>query len=175
MKKSIQLFLLLPLLILSACQSNEDPVSVAKEAPIFAEQTDELHYVLVKVKSIPSKNPNGDQNGANSSLAKLREKVNSIIKEDSEAKLRASLIFFEKDEQTKDPILVVRRFDNLASANNYRKILEEKTSGESEIETIMPIAQTNYRLVLKEKTLSTYQSYFRKQLSGLLELDSTKE
>jgi|GEM_PF-6268287 len=174
MKKSIQLILLLPLLILSACQSNEDPVSVAKESPIFVEQTDELHYVLIKVKSMPIENVEGVQSAADSELTKLREKVNSIIKEDSEAKLRASFIFFEKDEKTKDPILVVRRFNNLTSANNYRKILEEKTIGESEIESIMPIAQANYRKVLKEKSLSSYQSYFQKQLSGLIELDSTK-
>lgn len=174
MKKSIQLFLLLPLLIFSACQSNEDPVSVAKESPIFVDQADELHYVLIKVKSIPTESIDGDQNAADLGLTTLRDKVNSIIKEDPEAKLRSSLIFFEKDEKTKDPILVVRRFNNLESANNYRKRLEQKTTDESAIEAILPIAQANYRIVLKEKSLSSYQFYFQKQLSGLIELAPDK-
>ncbi|MBX2876049.1 MAG: hypothetical protein KTR30_28265 [Saprospiraceae bacterium] len=174
MKKSIQLFLLVPLFVLSACQSNEEAVSVAREAPVFIDEADALHYVLLKVKSISAKLEGEEQAASNEQLTQLKEELNALVKEEAEAKLRVSMIYFESEAGLKDPILVVRRFENLDQAKVYSKILEEKLATRVEIESILPIAQTNYRMVLKEKSLVGYQTYFKKQFSSLIELDPAK-
>lgn len=49
-------------------------------------------------------------------------------------------------------------------------MLEEKMVDHDEIESILPIAQSNYRIVLKEKSFDEYQEYFKNQISKLTEL-----
>lgn len=166
MKKSIQLAGLLLLLFFSACQSNEETLDVA---PVFMQQNDSLHYVLVKVKSIPIADQTEEAGSSAAEVQQLRENLSELVKLDEAAKLRVSLIYFEQEENIKEPILVIRRFQNLETANRYRLVLEEKMSSNPQIEAILPIAQVNYRTVLKEKSLAGYQNYFKDQLSSLLQ------
>ena len=158
MKKSIQLAGLLLLLFFSACQSNEETLDVA---PVFMQQNDSLHYVLVKVKSIPIADQTEEAGSSAAEVQQLRENLSELVKLDEAAKLRVSLIYFEQKENIKEP--------NLETANRYRLVLEEKMSSNPQIEAILPIAQVNYRTVLKEKSLAGYQNYFKDQLSSLLQ------
>lgn len=164
MKKTIHLFLFLPLFILSACQSNEESVSISKEAPVFVDEADGLHYVILKPKPT-SLEPAEDEN-----LTAFKAELTTLIEEDPEAKLRVSMIVFEAAEGVKEPLLVIRRFENLNQATAFVKSLEEKVASHYEIESILPIAQANYRLVLKEKSLDSYQSFAKKQISSAVDL-----
>lgn len=164
MKKSSHLFFFLLLLIIGACQSNEEPLNLA---PVFKEQVDSLHYVLVRVKPIAMTDNVEDTNSATNEVQQLREDLNALVKLDEAAKLRVSLIYFEHEERIKEPVLVIRRFQNLETADQYRRVLEQEISSNPQVEAILPIAQINYRTVLREKSLEGYQAYFKKQLSQL--------
>ncbi len=168
MKKVAQLLLLSILVALQACQSNEEPVSVAKETPVFTDEADALHYVVVNLKPTPAKVMEEGSTDA------LKEKLTALVGADAEAKLRVSLIAFEPEQGVIDPLLIVRRFENLDQASAYSKMLEEKMADQDEIESILPIAQHNYRVVLKEKSFEEYQQFFKKQLSTLTELKPSK-
>ncbi|NRB53300.1 MAG: hypothetical protein HRU41_36930 [Saprospiraceae bacterium] len=168
MKNTAQLFLLFGLIILTACQSNEESVSITKEAPIFTDEAKALHYVVINLKPISLKAKEEDHSTS------LKEELTSLLAEDVQAKLRVSLIAFEPEQGIKDPLLIIRRFDNLDQATKYGKMLEEKMADHDEIESILPIAQSNYRIVLKEKSFDEYQEYFKNQISKLTELSPSK-
>jgi hypothetical protein len=76
---------------------------------------------------------------------------------------RANSIYLQSGNKT--PLIVVRRFKNKADAMEYyNKVSVErgKYLGEGVEADIFVIAQTNYREILKAKSVTEYISFFKK-------------
>ncbi len=115
----------------------------------FKFKESELHYVIIvfheDVKLSTHKNKASDFN-------------RKFFKSE---RIRISNVYLGKKNNT--PVLVLRRFKNVEKVMNYYNAIEKnkKEFIDNDIDyTVFPISQSNYRSILKAKSLSGYADFF---------------
>lgn len=118
----------------------------------FKESMKELHYLLVVFRKADS-----DLNTAKIKVADFNEKYNKTDR------LRVTNVYLGADNDT--PVLVMRRFKSGEDAMTY---LKNATAREKEFldgakfdYDIYAVSQSNYREVLKERSVEGYDAWFK--------------
>lgn len=150
-------YALLSISLLLACKSETTVESIpeieAAESE-FSSTPDALHYYMVALT--------GTSDG--SILPSLKEQLSEYNKTNfPDSKMRISNIFLG---EKKNPIIVVRRFQNEAEALDYHQKFTQDTKSFFQNDWEMksfPISQINYRTVLKTKTIENYWKYYQSQ------------
>jgi len=117
----------------------------------FRPEKEAVHYVLVALK--PDVNINVVTRVVN-------DFHNEFFKQ---ARLRTANIYLGPDPKSRQPILVIRRFQNEAEAIDYYQTCmknKDKYIGGSDFD-VLPITQNNYRQVLRNKTVDGYKEFFQ--------------
>jgi len=117
----------------------------------FKESMKELHYVLVVFRKNDM-----DLNAAKISVSKFNTTYNKTDR------LRVTNVYLGAD--TKTPVLVMRRFKNGAAAMEYLSNARERETefldGGKFNYDIYAVSQSNYREVLKARTVEGYKDWF---------------
>ena len=117
----------------------------------FSESMNEVHYVLIVFENQEIDLPTLKVN-----LETFNQQYHKLDR------LRSTPIYIGRDNET--PMLVMRRFADGAQAMDYYKnsqqYREEFLGGTPEAYSVLPISQSNYREVLKARTLAGYQEWF---------------
>ena len=117
----------------------------------FTESMDEVHYVLIVFQNQEIDLPTLKVN-----LEEFNQKYNKLDR------LRSTPIYIGRDNEI--PMLVMRRFEDGNKAMLYYRNTEQNREdflgGTPEPYTVLPISQSNYREVLKARTLSGYPEWF---------------
>jgi tetratricopeptide (TPR) repeat protein len=118
----------------------------------FKESMKELHYLLVVFRKTDS-----DLNAAKIKVADFNEKYNKTDR------LRVTNVYLGTDNET--PVLVMRRFKSGEDAMTYLKNATEREKefldGAKFDYDIYAVSQTNYREVLKARTVEGYDEWFK--------------
>lgn len=127
------------------------PGAAAETPTQFQVTDDELHYVLIVFK---------EDIGLNDSKVKVSNYHLQYHKLD---KLSISNIYLGTEAETRVPILVVRRFKNKAEAMAYYQGVQrnKKDFVDPSISyELFAVSQTNYREVLRSKSVEGYREFF---------------
>ena len=119
---------------------------------IFTRNSDEVHYFIVAIKDKELK------------LSAAKTKISDYHLEYHKLdRLRISNIYLGAD--TSVPILVIRRFKNESKVMEYyegvQRNLETYLGGNTAFE-VFALSQSNYRQVLKSKSIEEYRGFFQK-------------
>ena len=118
---------------------------------LFKMDDNKSHYLIASLKS-------------SEALRDAKDAVNDYNQEHFAKKAyRANSIYLQSGNKT--PLIVVRRFKNKADAMEYyNKVSAEqgKYLGDGVEAEVFVIAQTNYREILKAKSVTEYISFFKK-------------
>ncbi len=121
-----------------------------KASASFELGMDQVHYFIVALKNNSIK------------LADAKAKVSDYHRENySIERLRISNIYLGADVST--PILVIRRFKNAEKSLEYFKSIEKDMAGylgEGTEFEFFAVSQSNYRQILRTKTLNGYREFF---------------
>lgn len=125
-------------------------VSQADGAGAFSPGDDQLHYILVVGEA---------QMNINDSKNAVSDYIRKYNKLD---KLSITNMFIGQDEQTRVPVLIIRRFDNRAKA---MKFYEEALSNQKEFYAagkfeLLAISLNNYRELVRQQSVDGYRQYF---------------
>ncbi|WP_157974599.1 tetratricopeptide repeat protein [Lewinella sp. IMCC34183] len=118
----------------------------------FQATPDEIHYVLIVFE-----NTDVRLNDLKVELEDFNQKFNKLDR------LRSTPIYIGRDNET--PMLVMRRFRNGKEAMDYYKNTQQNSqeflarSGEGF--QVLPVSQTNYREILKARSVAGYPEWFR--------------
>ncbi|MCB0543184.1 MAG: tetratricopeptide repeat protein [Saprospiraceae bacterium] len=119
----------------------------------FTKEDDKLHYFIVSLR------------GDDIRLDDVKVSVSDYNRENHRLEqLRISNIFLGAD--TKNPLVVIRKFDNKNQAMRYYNEVKDQADflGESEEKKydkeFFAITQENYRRILKNRTLDGYREFF---------------
>lgn len=119
----------------------------------FEQEENSMHYYLIQL------------NGTSVSMEDLesfKNEINEFNEQNFGAdKLRISSIYLGDSEQ-KEPVFVIRRFQNLAKVVSYDAAFSENFQSTFPMVFQVPISQSNYRKVLKSKTLEGYVEFYQK-------------
>lgn len=141
-------------LFLANCQSDQTSdvlgASTVKSQAITGDEyqsfDDELWYVILTTTE--------------EKLQSNRELLKKFNEENGYVERKASGIFLGVGKN-KIPLIVMRRFASKSEAEAYSQKIKENKIGEN-IQEALPIGQANYRLLLKNKNLQEYQTFYKK-------------
>ncbi len=127
-------------------------VSQGDGASAFTPGDDQLHYILVVGDA--QMNINDSKN----SVSDYIRKYNQLDK------LSITNMFIGQDEQTRVPVLIIRRFDNREKA---MKFYEQALSNPKEFNAagkfeLLAISLNNYRELVRQQSVDGYREYFEK-------------
>lgn len=146
-------FLLLNFLFfLSACTTHQ---LEELETAGFTANDEGINYAIVVFQ-------NGSFGIVNDSTlantAKYRERItnlNSTLGEDLQ-KLRLAALLIKET-----PIVTIRRFDSFSNAGDYaQRLMNYASENIPEVTAVLPISQTNYRHLIRQRDVRAYQQYY---------------
>lgn len=118
----------------------------------FIVENDKTHYVIVVLS-----NKDADLEATKTIVAEYNRSYHQL------ENLKVSNMFLGDDTEQR-PIVVIRKFDNKASAMGYYEGVKKNAQSYivSERYTMFAITQNNYRELLKLKNTDSYKSFFEK-------------
>ncbi|MDX1666942.1 MAG: tetratricopeptide repeat protein, partial [Saprospiraceae bacterium] len=118
----------------------------------FSPGEDQLHYILVALYD------DANFNQSKVSVSDYNQKYHRLDK------LRIANVFLGEDEESRLPVIVVRRFNDKAEAMTYyRGVMQNRNDflDRSVNYDIFAISQENYRQVLRSRSLNGYEQFFQ--------------
>ncbi|MCB0643937.1 MAG: tetratricopeptide repeat protein [Phaeodactylibacter sp.] len=126
-------------------------VTVDPNASPFVVEYDKIHYIIIAFdKAI-------DLTQAKTTVSDFNQKYNRLG-----SKLRISNIYLG-DAEDRVPMIVIRRFTNKEEVMEYYDTVEKNSKDflSSDLGyTVFAISQTNYRQILRNKTMDGYMDFF---------------
>lgn len=136
--------------LLGASGGAQLPGKEKEEASTYKVEADDVHYVLVVFS-----NTDVDLNAAKNAVSDYNRKYSKL------ESLRLANIFLGPDNKT--PVLVMRRFKNMAESMDYLKGLSKNKKDfvdEKIGYSVLSISQNNYRQLLASKDVEAYKAFF---------------
>lgn len=163
MKNYLTCLLLLTVVAFLSCDRQEEVVEKL-DTSTFIDKADDLHYVIIKMQTIPGIDRQDTTAMKAIKAGELKQQIDTWNAKDPGTKLRTSQIYFD-EETGVEPIFTIRRFNDYNEAKQYSEKLSAQVKamdGSAKIAAILPISQTNYRVCIKQKSSRAYQYYHDK-------------
>ncbi|MEO1262436.1 MAG: hypothetical protein AAFZ15_26755 [Bacteroidota bacterium] len=153
MKKIILLTFLSLCLIQCQSDKNQEAQPNSKVAVNNNDKFDTVPSNVNYVMAIPI----GDD------IRTLKNELTSYSTANGYTDLRVGHIFLEDNKKSVVPIIIYRRFENMELAKNYSDFLKTYNAGKA-FKQAFPISQANYRVLLKNKNVESYLTFYEKNI-----------